>query len=50
MFDETNNPQPSDPPSGSTGGGGNIATDVEEPATADALASDPPSGTTGGGG
>jgi hypothetical protein len=49
MFDETNNPQPTDPPTG-TGGGGNTASDLEEPETADALATDPPTGTGGGGG
>ena len=49
MFDETNNPpQPTDPPTG-TGGGGNLAGDLEDPETADAQATDPPTGTGGGG-
>lgn len=48
MFDETNTPQPTDPPSG-TGGGGHITTELEEPEGAEAQATDPPSGTGGGG-
>lgn len=44
MFDETTNPQPTDPPTG-TGGGGNL----EEPETADVQPTDPPTGTGGGG-
>ena len=50
MFDESSNPQPTDPPTGGTGGGGgNIATDVEEPQLDEAPATDPPTGTSGGG-
>ena len=49
MFDESNTPQPTDPPTG-TGGGGNIATDLEEPEIDQAEFTDPPTGTGGGGG
>lgn len=51
MFDESTNPPPSDPPTGTgTGGGGNLATDLEEPETDEAQAlSDPPTGSGGGG-
>ena len=51
MFDESNNPQPTDPPTG-TGGGGKLATDLEEPEDAEEAAqmTDPPTGTGGGGG
>jgi hypothetical protein len=49
MFDETNNPQPTDPPSGSTGGGGHITSDLEEPENAEAMDSEPPTSTGGGG-
>jgi len=54
MLDESNNPQPTDPPTGTgTGGGSNIATGVEEPQLDEAPAppTDPPTGTgTGSGG
>jgi hypothetical protein len=46
MLDETTNPQPTDPPTGTGGGGGNL----EEPETADVQPpTDPPTGTGGGG-
>lgn len=48
MFDETNDPQPTDPPTGT--GGGNTPTNDPEDAPAEAQANtDPPTGTGGGG-
>jgi hypothetical protein len=54
MLDESSNPQPTDPPTGTgTGGGSNIATDVEEPqldeVQAAIPATDPPTGSGSGG-
>jgi hypothetical protein len=49
MFDESSNPQPTDPPTGTGTGGGTLATDVEEPQLDEAQATDPPTGTGTGG-
>jgi hypothetical protein len=45
MSDETNNPQPTDPPT-NTGGGG--SGDAEETQLSEAKATDPPTNTGGG--
>jgi hypothetical protein len=49
MSYETNNPQPSDPPVGGSGGG-TEPTSTEDVETDEALMSDPPTTGTGGGG
>ena len=45
---DTTNPQPTDPPD-NTGGGGANAGNVTSPESGDALATDPPDNTGGGG-
>lgn len=47
MSETTNNPQPSDPPVGGSGGG--TAPNTEDIETADAQMSEPPTGGSGGG-
>ena len=50
MLDETNNPQPTDPPTGTgTGGGSNVASEPDEPQLDEVQATDPPTGSGTGG-
>lgn len=48
MSDTINDPQPTDPPT-NTGGGGGTPNDAEENESADAVMADPPTNTGGGG-
>jgi len=50
MFDESTNPQPTDPPTGTgTGGGSNVASEPDEPQLDEVQATDPPTGSGSGG-